>query len=115
MTQGEFTHQISRLREQFGAQAYGTERAKILWQEVKDFSDHWFKRVVDELLGCCRHAPLMPEFREHISRERERMREIEKKRHRQEAHEFMSTYTPEQLKLMVKDIIALIESNREER
>lgn len=73
MNQQEFQNQMNRLAETFGKAAYGTERAKLIWREVKDLGAHWLERVVDEFIGG-RSAPLLNEFRDAIAKERERSR-----------------------------------------
>jgi hypothetical protein len=73
-----FQRQINRLTEQFGKGAYGTERAHIIWKAVKDLPDAWMEGVVDRFIGESRHAPLLPEFREEIAKERERNRSRER-------------------------------------
>lgn len=80
MNQQEFTQQLIRLQENFGKTAYSTERAKLLWGEVKDLAPDWFIGVVDDFIGSLRHAPLIPDFAEQASMERERLRKIEKDR-----------------------------------
>lgn len=88
MNPQHFQAQTNRLSDQFGHTAYGTDRRKILWKEVQDFSDAWFTKVVDKFIGEFRQAPLMAEFREEISRERERTHFSEKREHAQDAKDF---------------------------
>jgi hypothetical protein len=89
MNESRFAHQMNRLAKQF-PNAYSEERVKLIWREVQAFSDHWLERVVDRFLGELRQAPLIPEFREEASRERERLREIEKRQEASDAKAFMS-------------------------
>lgn len=71
MDANHFKQQIGRLVETFGANHYKPERVNLIWREVKDAPDAWLTRVVDELIGSSRYAPLLTEFREHLSRLRE--------------------------------------------
>lgn len=87
MTEPEFKTQMQRLITTW-PNVYSTERVAVIWQEVRGFSPHWFKRVVDRFIGESRQAPLMAEFRDEISRERERTWFTEKKQNAQDAKEF---------------------------
>lgn len=84
MTPQDFQTQMSRLTETFGKTPYGTERVKLLWNEVKDFDARWFERLVSRFIGDCRQAPLLSEFREAASRERERIHDEEKRQEQNE-------------------------------
>lgn len=96
MDLNHFSNELDRLSNTFGERAYGDERVKIIWREVQEFSNEWLTRIVDEFIGSHRLAPLMPEFREHISRERERLYAIDKRKNAIEAESFMrETFNPE--------------------
>lgn len=86
MTESQFVSQMGRLERQFGK--FGPERGSILWREVKDFSEPWFSKVIDKFIGECRQAPLLPDFREEIAKERERLWSLEKITNEQDAKEF---------------------------
>lgn len=83
-----FQTQINRLSETFGGQHYKRERVELIWRELKTFSNEWLSKLIDNFIGSYRQAPLVPEFREAASIERERIWEIEKKRNAKEAHDF---------------------------
>lgn len=105
MNQIEFQVQMSRLIDQFGKHSYGTERVALVWEEVKEFNPQWFKKTVDKFIGEFRNAPLMPDFREEISKERERLWHLEKQRHSQDSREFWeSSFLPEEEKWICKTI-----------
>lgn len=72
MDRDKFQTQIGRLGARW-PKAHPTEFIALLWREVKDLSDEWLVRTVDELIGSCRQAPLMPDFRQYSSTEKERM------------------------------------------
>jgi hypothetical protein len=91
MTLVEFQNQMQRLIEQFGKNAYSQGRAELVWREVKDLQPRWWERTVDHLLGECRQAPLMPEFRDAISKERERLWHYEKAQNAKDAKDFFSS------------------------
>lgn len=104
MDQQQFQRQMSRLSDTFGANSYKDERIKILWREIQDFSIEWLARTVDHFIGSCRHAPLMPEFREELSKERERMHSVQKREHREDAKEFKTSYPAEDIKTICEQI-----------
>lgn len=97
MSAAHFQGQMERLVRVFGKNAYPPERAQIIWREVSNLSNEWFTKIADEFIGNCKYAPLMPEFREEIGKERERLYSIEKKQHTQEAKEAMSMYSGEDI------------------
>lgn len=76
MSENHFQMQIARIERQFGK--YGTERASLLWRDVKEFSDNWFTKTVDKLLAQCRQIPIPSDFYDEMARERERLYKIEK-------------------------------------
>lgn len=73
MTESEFNAQMNRLTAQFGKSFYTTERQVLIWDAVGTLDGFTFRRIVDKLIGECRQAPLVPEIREHVARERERL------------------------------------------
>jgi hypothetical protein len=72
MTPQEFQAPMDRLISQFGKSAYSPARIELIAAEVKHMPGSWWKRTVDRFLGEFRQAPLMPEVREAIAKERER-------------------------------------------
>lgn len=103
MTQQHFQIQMNRLSRVF-ANAYNEERTKLLWRELESLSDQWFTRVVDKFIGECRYAPLMPEFREEASKERERTWGKEKQRNAIEAKEFQAKLSTDEMREVCKQI-----------
>lgn len=104
MSPTQFQTQMNRLAETFGGQHYKRERVDLLWRELAQFSDSWLIRIVDKFIGECRMAPLLAEFREEASKERERSHSIEKQRHAQEAKEFMSRLPETEMRQICKEI-----------
>lgn len=81
MDRKHFLKEMLRLENCFrmpNREFYGQERCQIIWKEVCHLSDEWMSRTVDLFIGMHRQPPLMPEFREEISRERERLWQTEK-------------------------------------
>lgn len=78
---------MNRLAGQFGAQAYGAERAKLIWEAVGTLNVASWKRIVDRLIGECDRAPLLPKMREMIAEEREHEWATEKREHSRDAQE----------------------------
>lgn len=110
MREQDFQQQMGRIESQFGK--YGVERASLLWREVKDFSPKWFEQVVDRLLGECRQTPLPAEFREDISRERERIWKLEKNKNEKDAKDFFEgTYQPDDKKTICQMITSRLKGN----
>jgi len=87
MQPSEFKSHMDRLAEQF-KNTYSQARVELIWREVRDFDAYWWGRLVDKLLGECRHSPLLPEIREAMSIERERSWSRQKQHNAQEAREF---------------------------
>ena len=109
MTPQHFQTQIERLRNQFGKQTYSQERATLLWSEVRDLPDDWFTFVVNRFIGECRQPPLLPEFREEVTKERERIWKTEKEKHRQESKQAMgSMFSKEDIQTICKGITSRI-------
>lgn len=67
MTIDCFQVQIKRLSSQW-ANAYGKERADIIWQLVKRLPDDFMVDSVNYFLGYSRSAPLAKEFEEQMAR-----------------------------------------------
>jgi len=89
MNHGEFSMQMSRLVANFGDRNYSDERIKLFWREAEPLDITMWKRIVEKFIAECRYAPLLPELREAISVEREYQHEVNKRKYRQEAEEFM--------------------------
>lgn len=70
---------MERLINTFGKNAYGEERTKLIWREVKGFSFYWWQKTTDHLILECRQAPLLEQFGPLIAEERERLWKIQKK------------------------------------
>lgn len=106
MDERHFRDQVGRLAETFGANHYKPERIKLMWREVKEFDGRWFTGLVDEFIGESRHPPLLPEFREKITIERERLWKTEKQVHEKEAKSFYERCFPiEEVRQVCKTII----------
>ncbi len=109
MTEAQFQNQMRRLSSQW-PNAYGPERAEIIWREVKDCDDKWFASVVDRFIGELRQPPLMQEFREELSRYREKNWHREKEQHRLESeHAIKSIFDGQWVQSICKDITDRIE------
>lgn len=112
MRPDEFQMQMNRLITQFGKGQYSDERTKLIWREVKDFTNGWWEKTVDQLLLSCRQAPLSQEIGEHVAKERERIWQIEKKKNSKEAKEFFnSSYGPEDTRTVCQTIIKRLQGS----
>lgn len=108
MTNKTFTEQMQRIADTFGNQMYSKDRLALIWKEVQEFEDNWFVRVCDQLIGECRIPPLLPEFRENISKERERLYLLEKRNNRKEAEDFMTSFTEQEIRDKFGPILKLL-------
>ena len=106
MQRGSFQREMDRLVETFGGQHYKSQRLELIWREVKDFSDTWFQTIVDRLIGECRYAPLLPEFREESSKERERVRACDRSAEAKDGKTFfLGTYLIDEIKTICQYIL----------
>lgn len=69
----EFGKEIERIKRTFGDKYYPQDRIDLIWLGVKDFSAHWFKYFIDQLISTSRQAPMVVDFIEAAKAERERM------------------------------------------
>lgn len=88
MNEKEFQTQILRLIRVYGEPAYKTERTQLIWREMSSLPADSFCRVVDFLIAECRQPPMLKEFREAVSIEREKLHAKEKKDHTKDSWEF---------------------------
>ena len=89
MTTIHFQSEIERLVKVFGDKAYPKERTKLIWDQVKYLSDEWMTNTVNYFIGYLRTPPLMAEFGEQVSRQREKDYSFTKSIHSREAKDFM--------------------------
>lgn len=87
MTNEQFQTQLLRLQNTFGKASFSTDRIGLLWTEVKDMPEDWFRRVADKFIGSSRQSPMLPEFREEISRYRQWQHEQQKRQPPKEINE----------------------------
>lgn len=66
LSKTEFKRQMERLKTSFGPENYDLERAKLIYQEVKDLSDNQFSGVVTLLISTRprKYPPNVTDFRE---------------------------------------------------
>ena len=108
MNRQHYQHQITRLQETFGMTTYKTERMGVIWQVVENQSDQWMTRVTDYFIGHMSKPPLVPEFREQISRMREELWSEEKRVSAKATEMAMSSYSQDDEAMMLKTIIRRI-------
>ena len=64
MTTVEFSAGIERLKIQFGNQAYGETRAKLIYAWAKTLSkESWFA-IIDSAISECERPPLLPKLKD---------------------------------------------------
>lgn len=90
MTEIEFTKEMNRLETAFGQKGANQERTKIIWKEIKDFSASWLNRTVSLFIGNLRQFPLLSDFQEQATIERERLWKLQKQETANQAIKFMS-------------------------
>jgi hypothetical protein len=109
MTHQEFDHHMNRLKDCFGDRSYSDERTKRIWREVRDFDSNWFEKIVDRFIGQERQPPILPQFQEETSIERERLWKIEKEQHARDAKEFFQgMYQPDDVRTICQFIVKRI-------
>jgi hypothetical protein len=105
MNMPAFTLQMDRLRDRFGDRAYPNSLVGLVWKEVNQFSDRWFECAVDRMIGDARYAPLMPDFREAVAKERERLNDQQKRQHTADSKAFWDgTYHNEEVATICQTI-----------
>lgn len=104
MTFEQFLSSFNQLVEQFGKNQYSPGRVKLIYQEVANLPESSWARICQTLLGECRMAPLLPEIREHASRERERLAQMQKVEHRRDAEEFWTALNREESDFVFKNL-----------
>ena len=92
MTPQEYANEIARLERQFGA--FGEERTRLLWLQVKHLSLKWFIGVITEFICNSHRMPLIADFLDQIAIEREREHQREKERHANDAKKFLKPGWP---------------------
>jgi hypothetical protein len=104
VTKEQFAVHMQRLVDTFGDRAYPPERMKLIYQEVADFGDTWWKLEVDKLIGNHRIAPLLSEIREAAAREREGRAYREKMKHRVESENAYKRLSREELSTIFRGL-----------
>lgn len=75
MNKETWTSKVSLLQKTFGENKYNDARVSIIWNDVKDLSDYWLKRIVDQAVKNYKDI----QWGEEISKERERVWDNQKK------------------------------------
>ncbi len=109
MTLEEFKIEMERLTRRFDKKYYPREVLERIWNESKDLPHFWLKRFVTDSVGSHK-PPLLPEFKEGIRLERNRLRQNTPVP-RGEEYNHVSIFTPEQRRLLFK-IIKLVAARR---
>lgn len=90
MNENTFLKQTGRLQARWGKQIFCDEMVRLMWKHLKSESDYWMESTVDYFIGTSRQAPLLTEFQQKQSEERERQWDSQKHRHKKDAEEFMN-------------------------
>lgn len=72
MTDDQFNRHMNRLASVFPKGAYPSERILLIDEAVNRLSEDAWSRMVDQLIGDCATAPMLPKIRELAAIERER-------------------------------------------
>ena len=91
MTFAEFKMHLQKLTNQFGAHVYSEDRVRLIFREVSFLPVSSWEKIVDKFLAESRIAPLLPEIREAIAIQREKLYAEEKARHQKDAEEFFAS------------------------
>jgi len=108
MTFEQFLTHFNALVEQFGKSQYSPARVKLIYQEVATLPEYAWAKICQTLLGESRMAPMLPEIREHVSRERERIHAREKLEHKRESEDTWRALTSEEAQFIFGNIKARI-------
>jgi hypothetical protein len=73
MNYQEFNHQLDRLRDVYGDKSYSDQRTKLLWARINDLSAAWFACLVDGFIETSRQSPMISDFKDAVSNERNRL------------------------------------------
>lgn len=110
MNDNEFRIQLDRLRQVYGDRSYPEDRARLLWKAVAAFSGSWLARTVDSMIGSLRQAPMLSDFQEAITQERERNWAQERQQQGASSYkEWVSMFTNEEEKMFAQMIIKRLE------
>ncbi len=104
MTFDQFSQHMTRLVNQFGSNSYSSERLKIFFRELHGVDVRVWERVVDTLLAESRFAPMLSDIREQVSKERERLAQMQKVEHRRDAEEFWTALNQDEAEFVFKNL-----------
>jgi hypothetical protein len=114
MTAQEFQTAMNRLANVFSG-AYKPERTQLIWREMGSLPANAFNRMIDRFIGEARQPPLIQEFREAASMEREKIHEREKKDHTKDSWAFWKgTAQPEEIGWMMKAVKARLKKEMDD-
>lgn len=91
MTEASFGRGMHRLKQVFGAKLYPPEREVVIARAMRVLTDQDFEDLVTDLIGTCRNAPLLDDFKKHGKSmldmrykelEQRNVRELEERRER---------------------------------
>jgi hypothetical protein len=116
MHSAHFQLEMKKIIECFGKNHYPEARVNLIHRECSTLDGDSFTRVVSKLIGECRYAPLLPEFREACIVEREKSNANLSKQHTRDSREFwkssgQSTASEEEQGWMFEAIRNRIQNN----
>jgi hypothetical protein len=85
-----FDSQINHLKEIFGHQRFSDERCNIIFNEMKKLDRQVIEQVFKDLISNAKQSPVLKDFQESISRQRESGWNKEKKQHTSNLKSFFS-------------------------
>ena len=71
MTESEFSKGMSRLINTYRQDSYPAERVKLIFKEVSGLRVDLWNKIVDRMIGDNAFAPMLPQIREALAKERE--------------------------------------------
>jgi hypothetical protein len=84
MTGNEFQIGMAKLRSNYGEKFYTSDREEIIFIEVRGFNAYQWYRMVDEMIGTHRVAPMLKEIRDAATNTREQTYSLEKEEFNQD-------------------------------
>jgi hypothetical protein len=107
----EYQNQLERLRKEFG-KPFGEERSQLLWAEVKNFSDGWFKETISLKLRYSEKMPLPCHFDDDIAQEKERQRQMERHKEKSGSNWEKSRHSDADHAFMFSELIEIIKQKK---
>lgn len=92
MNKTHFETQMKRLSAVFPNAYSSSERVEVIYKAVCAVEEETFTRIITGLIGSSKYAPLVPDFLNQMSLEREKNRTKGKEQEKKDGDEFWGNY-----------------------